>query len=172
MTATSSSAALEVRRAPWSCERRTSFLTRSCLYLLSISCASVVNGNSTYHTQFDPLFQTYLNNALGASLNVTFVNVYLDFTTTYTAVQNNQLDFIYTNPSIFRYVESSGCRLPSGCDTLSFSQQLPSNTERNQRHRLHPKPAPYSHAAVYVRAAVGVRRKLLRLSFANGHQPH
>ena len=34
------------------------------------------------------------------------MNVYLDFTTTYTAVQNNQLDFIYTNPSIFSCLQT------------------------------------------------------------------
>jgi hypothetical protein len=32
--------------------------------------------------------------------------VYLDFTTTYTAVELNQLDFIYTNPSIYACLEA------------------------------------------------------------------
>jgi ABC-type phosphate/phosphonate transport system substrate-binding protein len=56
---------------------------------------------------------------LGASLNVTFVNVYLNFTTTYTAVQNKQLDFIYTNPSIFSCLETQ-----NGVNAVASIQSL------------------------------------------------
>ena len=56
---------------------------------------------------------------LGATLNVTFVNVYLDFTTTYTAVQNNQLDIIYTNPSIFSCLQTQ-----NGVNAIASIQSL------------------------------------------------
>ena len=50
-----------------------------------------INGQTTFLTQFAPIFSNYLNAVLGPQLNKTFVTVYLDFTTTYTAVQNNQV---------------------------------------------------------------------------------
>ena len=53
-----------------------------------------ISGQDTFLTQFGPLFSGYLNSALNATLNTTFVTVYLDFTTTYSAIANAQLDFV------------------------------------------------------------------------------
>lgn len=39
-------------------------------------------------------------------INKTFVHRYLDFSTTYSAVENNEIDFIYTNPSVFACLEN------------------------------------------------------------------
>ena len=73
-----------------------------------------ISGQSTFLTQFTPLFSGYLHASLGTALNRTFVTAYLDFTTTYTAIANAQLDFVRALPR----------RADSRCVTASLQRWL------------------------------------------------
>lgn len=47
----------------------------------------------------------YLSKVVGPAFGVTFKLVYLDFTTTYEAVERRDVDMVYTNPSVYACLE-------------------------------------------------------------------
>lgn len=47
----------------------------------------------------------YLSEEVGPAFGVTFKLVYLDFTTTYKAVERREVDMVYTNPSVYACLE-------------------------------------------------------------------
>ena len=61
-----------------------------------------------------------------SALNKTFVVAYLDFTTTYSAVLQGQLDAVYTNPSIFACLEAqAGVNAIASIQTLRSAATAP-----------------------------------------------
>jgi hypothetical protein len=63
-----------------------------------------IKGSDVLFEQWSATFTTFLSNAL-ADKGYTFELVPLDFSTTYTAVENQEVDFVHTNPSIFSCLE-------------------------------------------------------------------
>jgi hypothetical protein len=74
--------------------------------------------------QWRATFATFLSNAL-ANKGYTFELVPLDFSTTYTAVENQEVDFVYTNPSIFSCLEMEyGARAIISQNNLRLGEEL------------------------------------------------
>lgn len=141
-----------------------------------------INGNTTFLTQFTLLFSYYLNNVLAARLNKTFVVAYLDFTTTYTAVAQGQLDFIcacrlrtrrlaayWTGP--YNCPHSSRPHSLTRCRYEPVYLRLPGGPVRRQRNRHHPEPARLRHASLQEDSAEPVRRQLFHAGQSERHQP-
>ncbi|KAK3287743.1 hypothetical protein CYMTET_4760, partial [Cymbomonas tetramitiformis] len=64
-----------------------------------------IRGELDLFNRWAPTFETYLTETVGQEFNVTFELKYLNFDTTYTAVENSEIDMIFTNPSVYACVE-------------------------------------------------------------------
>jgi hypothetical protein len=70
-----------------------------------VVAALAIKGNETLHKDWDATFQTYLTEQL-SPLGYKFKLQALDFSSTYTAVEEQSIDFVYTNPSVFACLEA------------------------------------------------------------------
>mmetsp|Transcript_40289 Transcript_40289/g.75468 ORF Transcript_40289/g.75468 Transcript_40289/m.75468 type:complete len:726 (-) Transcript_40289:840-3017(-) len=97
-------------------------LTISCVVRLVFATSAMnPDTNRTYHEivigglgfkgkdalfeQWNDTFSVYLSEEVGPAFGVTFKLVYLDFTTTYKAVERREVDMVYTNPSVYACLE-------------------------------------------------------------------
>ncbi|GAB5364379.1 hypothetical protein AAMO2058_000965100 [Amorphochlora amoebiformis] len=67
-----------------------------------------IRGPTDFHARFSPTFSTYLTETVGPQFNppIRFESIALDFSSTFTQVEQASVDFIYTNPSAFSCLES------------------------------------------------------------------
>mmetsp|Transcript_23862 Transcript_23862/g.42288 ORF Transcript_23862/g.42288 Transcript_23862/m.42288 type:complete len:931 (-) Transcript_23862:188-2980(-) len=68
----------------------------------------VLQISPSFYLRWPPTFQTYLTNVVGTKFTppLNFTVEPLGFTTTFSKVENSELDFIFTNPSAFSCLDS------------------------------------------------------------------
>mmetsp|Transcript_43464 Transcript_43464/g.82931 ORF Transcript_43464/g.82931 Transcript_43464/m.82931 type:complete len:377 (+) Transcript_43464:202-1332(+) len=64
-----------------------------------------IKGKGPLYSQWNDTFAVYLSEQVGPKFGVTFRLKYLDFNTTYDAVEKREVDMVYTNPSVYACLE-------------------------------------------------------------------
>jgi hypothetical protein len=98
--------------------------TATLLRGLSLGTGLAIKGNDALMAQWTATFSTFLSEAL-AGKGYAFELVPLDIPTTYTAVERREVDFVYTNPSVFSCLESEfGARAIISQNNLRMGNEL------------------------------------------------